>query len=182
MSHSFATAWTVGHQAPLSMGLSHQEYSSGMPFPPPGDLPNPFNLCSKPMRCMLLFAWDLFAIQRSQMIPNIINPGKRQFVLSPMIKSLYLRAPISWLCECLCVHACTQSLSYVWLFATPWTVACQASLAVGFSRQEYWSGMPFPPPGDLPDSRIEPASPAFFALAGGFFTTAPPRKPIAYLQ
>ena len=125
MSHSFATAWTVGHQAPLSMGLSHQEYWSGMPFPPPGDLPNPFNLCSKPMRCMLLFAWDLFAIQRSQMIPNIINPGKRQFVLSPMIKSLYLRAPISWLCECLCVHACTQSLSLVPLSAAPWTIACQ---------------------------------------------------------
>ena len=49
----------------------------------------------------------------------------------------------------------------------------QAPLSTGFSRQEYWSGLPFPPPGDLPDSGIEHASPA---LAGGFFTTEPPGK------
>ena len=48
--------------------------------------------------------------------------------------------------------------------ATPWTVAGQAPLSVGFSRQEHWSGLPFPPPGDLPDPGIEPASPAFPAL------------------
>ena len=52
-----------------------------------------------------------------------------------------------------------QSLSRVWRFATLWTVACQAPLAVEFSRQEYWSELPFPPPGDLPDLGIEPASP-----------------------
>ena len=52
-------------------------------------------------------------------------------------------------------------------FATPWTITCQAPLSMGFSRQEYWSGVPFPPPGDLPDPGIEPASPA---LADGFFT------------
>ena len=46
----------------------------------------------------------------------------------------------------------------------PWTVAHQASLSVGFSRQEYWSGLPCPPPGDLPDPGIEPASPAASAL------------------
>ena len=45
-------------------------------------------------------------------------------------------------------------------FATPWTVACQAPLSMGFSRQEYWSGLPYPPPGDLPNPRIEPRSPA----------------------
>ena len=56
--------------------------------------------------------------------------------------------------------------SHVWLLATPWTVACQAPLSMGFSRQEYWSGLPFLSPDDLPDPRIEPASPA---LAGGFF-------------
>ena len=58
-------------------------------------------------------------------------------------------------------------------FATPWTVAHQASLLMGFSRQEYWSGLPFPPPGDLPDPGIKLASPA---LAGGFFATEPPGK------
>ena len=53
---------------------------------------------------------------------------------------------------------------------TPWTVALQAPLSVGFFRYEYWSGLPFPPPGDLPDPRIEPAS---SALADGFFTSEP---------
>ena len=48
--------------------------------------------------------------------------------------------------------------------ATPWTVACQAPLSVGFSRQEYWSGLPFLSPGDLPDSGIEPGSPALSLL------------------
>ena len=53
--------------------------------------------------------------------------------------------------------------SHVRLFATPWTVACQASLSMGFSRQEYWSGLLFPPPGDLPDPGIKPTSPALQA-------------------
>ena len=59
--------------------------------------------------------------------------------------------------------------SCVRLFVTLWTVACQAPLSMGFFRQEYWSGSPFPPPGDLPIPGIEPASPA---LAGGFLTTS----------
>ena len=67
----------------------------------------------------------------------------------------------------LCVHV--QSISRD--FETPWTVACQAPLSMGFSRQEYGSGLPFPSPGDLPNPGIEPASPA---LAGGFLTLAPP--------
>ena len=58
-----------------------------------------------------------------------------------------------------------------------WTVTCQAPLAMGFPRQEYWSGLPFPIPGDLPDPGIEPMSPVSPALAGGFFTTVPPGKP-----
>ena len=60
--------------------------------------------------------------------------------------------------------------SYVRLFATPLTVACQASLSMGFPRQEYWSGLPFPPPGDLPHPGTEPTSLSSPALAGGFFT------------
>ena len=69
---------------------------------------------------------------------------------------------------------CTQLHSCVCLFATPWTVAHQVPLFMEFSRQEYWSGLPFPTPGDLPDLGIEPMSPA---LAGGFFTAEPPGKP-----
>ena len=56
------------------------------------------------------------------------------------------------------IHVCVKLLSHVLLFATPWTVAHQAPLSVGFSCQEYWSGLSFPPPGDLPDPGIEPES------------------------
>ena len=64
-----------------------------------------------------------------------------------------------------------QLLSHVWFFATPWTVACQSPLSMGFSRQEYWRGLPFPPPGNLPDPGIKPMSLMSPALAGRFFTT-----------
>ena len=74
--------------------------------------------------------------------------------------------------------ATAHSLSHVWLFATPCTVAHQVPLFMGFSRQEYWSGLPCPPPGDLPDPGIKPRSPAPPALAGGFFITEPPGKPL----
>ena len=62
-------------------------------------------------------------------------------------------------------------LSRVRLFTTPWTAAHQAPLSMGFSRQEYWSGLPFPSPGDLPDPGIKPTSLRFPALAGRFSTT-----------
>ena len=58
------------------------------------------------------------------------------------------------------------------LFATPWTVAHQSSLSMGFSRQEYWSGLPHPSPGDLPDPGIKRVSLMSLALAGRFFTTS----------
>ena len=74
--------------------------------------------------------------------------------------------------SCACVLSCVQ------LFVTPQTVAHQAPLSMGFSRQEYWSGLPFPPPGYLPNPGIEPMSLVSPALAGRFFTTAPPGKPL----
>ena len=67
-----------------------------------------------------------------------------------------------------------KSLSRVRLFVTPWTVVHQVSLSMGFSRQEYWSGFPFPSLGALPNPGIEPMSLVSPALAGGFFTTEPP--------
>ena len=67
----------------------------------------------------------------------------------------------------------TQLLSRVQLFANPWTVARQAPLSMGLSWQEYWSGLPFPPPGHLPDPEIKPTPLASPALAGKFFTTEP---------
>ena len=63
---------------------------------------------------------------------------------------------ISCVCVCVCTHVRlwefvrTPSLSYVWLFVTPWTVPCPSPLSIEFSRQEHWSGLPFPPSGDLP--------------------------------
>ena len=63
-------------------------------------------------------------------------------------------------------------LSWVQLFETSWTVSHQAPLTMGFSRQEHWHGLPFPPPGDLPDPGTEPVSLASPALAGRFFTTS----------
>ena len=62
------------------------------------------------------------------------------------------------------------------LFVSPWTVAKQAPLSIGFPKPEYWSGLPFPSLRNLPDPGIEPASPA---LAGGFFTTEPPGEPMS---
>ena len=69
-------------------------------------------------------------------------------------------------------------LNHVRLFATPWIVAFQASLSVEFSRQEYWSGLPFPTGGDLHAAGIEPMSLVFPALAGKFFTTVLSGKPL----
>ena len=71
----------------------------------------------------------------------------------------------------MCVYA--QLLSCVWLLVILWIVACQAPLPMEFSRQEYWSKLPFSNPGDLPDPGIEPASLTPPALARRFFTTAP---------
>ena len=81
-------------------------------------------------------------------------------------RNIYLGYIMGWVCAVL------SCFSHVWLFATLWTVAGQAPLSMGFSRQEYWSGLPRPPPGDLPDPGFEHASLTTPALAGRFFTTS----------
>ena len=74
-------------------------------------------------------------------------------------------------------HVCMLSFfGCVQLFATLWTIAPQAPLSMGFSRQEYWSGLPCPPPGDLPDPGMEPKSLSSLALAGGSSTTWEPLR------
>jgi len=80
---------------------------------------------------------------------------------------------------------CVCMLSYFSPFklcVTQWTAACQAPLSMGLSRQEYWSGLPCPPPGDLCNPGIEPTSLRCPALAGRFFIIVPPRKPICILH
>ena len=91
------------------------------------------------------------------------------YTLKKITDALFLFTPM------LLFAAAVESLSCVQLFATSRTVALQAPLSMGFPRQEGWSGLPFPSPGDLPDPGIEPMSPA---LAGGFLTTEPPGKPL----
>ena len=80
-----------------------------------------------------------------------------------------------YICVCVCIHGVSEvkSPSRVWLLATPWTVAYQAPLSMEFSRQEYWSGLPFPSPEDLPNPGIEPGSPALQADA---LPSEPPGK------
>ena len=80
--------------------------------------------------------------------------------------------------DCICICTCTYLLSHVQLFATPWTVAYQAPLSTGFSRQEYWNGLLFLSLGDLPNPAIEPGSPA---LQVGSFRSEAPRKPSMYM-
>ena len=99
------------------------------------------------------------------MVLELLNPSSWDFVkLARFLKNV---------CVCVCVCVCI-SHSVMSNFATSWTGALQDPLSMGFPRQEYWSGLPFPSAGDLSDSGIKPRSPA---LAGRFFTTEPPGKP-----
>ena len=92
------------------------------------------------------------------------------------------KPPLIWqkasLKHCRCCRC--SVLSHLWFFATPWTVARQAPLSMGFTRQEYLSGLPFLPPGDRPDPGVEPASPVVPTLTGRFFTTELPGKPLKH--
>ena len=77
-------------------------------------------------------------------------------------KYTHILASCIW-CACTHIVIVVYSLSHVWLFVTPWTIAHQIPLSMGFPRQEYWSGLPFPSPGDLPDPGVKLASPALQA-------------------
>ena len=86
---------------------------------------------------------------------------------------------VRWKCW---LHACVLShFGHLQLCLTPWTVAHHALLSIGFSRQEYWSGFPCPPPGHLPHPGIEPVSLMSPALAGMLFTTRTTGKPLEML-
>ena len=105
-------------------------------------------------------------------------------VFSPTVissRSLNLVCQVTCVCVCVCACVCVyvHLLSHVRLFVTPWTVARQAPLSMGFFSQEYWSELPFPSPRDLPHPGMESTSPA---LAGGFFTTEPPGKSRSHSQ
>ena len=91
--------------------------------------------------------------------------------LSPDLSFLTCKVgiiPSTLMVICMCVLSRFNNVQF---FATPWTVACQTPLSMGFSRQKYWSGLPCPSPGDLPHPRIEPSSLKSPLLAGRFFIT-----------
>ena len=104
----------------------------------------------------------LFAASSLTHLPSSGTIGDLQTVLKQLV------------CLCVCVSVCVCLSPSV--FAAPWTVAFQAPRSVGFSRKEYWNGLPFPTPEDCPDPGIKLTSLASPALAGGFFTTAPSAK------
>ena len=141
----FLTLWTITLQAPQSMGSSRQEYMSGLPCPPPGDLPNPG-----------------------------IEPAFPALQMDSFLLSYYS------VCVCVCVCVCTRARAQSCLTLCV-SVDCSQTgssvLSLEFPGQEYWSGLPFPTRGDLPDPGLEPMSLVSLELSGGFFTTAPPGKP-----
>ena len=99
-------------------------------------------------------------LEVAQLYPYLL-PEMLSISWLPLLKETFGRVPSY---SATCVHA--QSLSHVQLFETSWTVAHQIPLPMGFSRHKYWSGFPFPSPGDLPNSGVKPASPV---LADGLF-------------
>ena len=104
---------------------------------------------------------------------------ERRWIRNSLMKYHWFPKQISFLLILAYTLVHAQSLGCVWLFATLWTTAHQTPLSVGFLRQEYWSVLPFPSPGNLPEPGMEPSSPA---LAGGFYTTELQGKPVAYLE
>ena len=111
----------------------------------------------------------------------MLNSGKSLESLAPTVTEVRQPAsrlrPRHWLPrvssrKCVGVRVSRSAVSDP---ETPWTAACQAPLSMGLSRQEYWSGLPFPSPGDLPDPGIKASS---LAVAGGCLSTEPPGKPL----
>ena len=117
-----------------------------------------FPWCQGPGHWQVSFPLERWKKQRSLSLPPSSSVAKLFSPVSPAGNlSLGERGrKRGWLLTC--IRACV--FSHVRFFGTPWTLAHQAPLSMGFSRQEYWSGLPCPPPGDLPDPGIQPASPA----------------------
>ena len=146
------TSCTVAHQVPLSMGFSRQEYWRGLPCPSPGDLPSPGTEPRSPK------------LQADSWLSE--PPGEAPRDTHTHHFSYYS----------LCCAVCSD-VSHIRLFATPWTVAHQPPLSLGFSWQECWSGILFPPPEHLSYPGIEPPSLMSPTLVSRFLTTSATWKP-----
>ena len=115
-------------------------------------------ICKILLKCLIII-WPLPKPSFSFVLLKDIWPSNRS--------SVFMRHKVK-----------VKSLSCVWLFVTPWTVACQAPSSTGFSRQEYWSGLPFPSPGELPNPGIESGSPT---LQVDSLLYEPPGNPYEYI-
>ena len=195
MSDPFAISLTIARQASLSMGFPRQEYWSGLPFPSPGDLPDPG---IEPMSLALAGRFFNMSHQGSQFgvdyIVFVFGPGLTPAIatfschatLHPLTGNLALpsgwgrnawaaeglhqetraRPPGTW-APCTKAPCVCWSLSHGRLLATPWTIACQGPFPLGFSRQEYWSGLPFSSPGES----SWPRNQTLVSHIGGIFCT-----------
>ena len=129
------------------------------------------------IQCSLLQLWHYY-----DSLWVLLHDSKKILEIRPLMKTVkcldsifpkwfnqfplfFNRKEYNYLLRTFCHFSC------VWLFAALWTVVCQAPLSMGFSRQESWSELPCPPPGDLPNPGMEPTSLMSPALAGGFLTT-----------
>ena len=118
-------------------------------------------------------------LQITTALANILSTTlKRDLPASPENQDQPVKLEFLTHRHCVCVRACVLSyFSHVRLFATLWTIAHQAPLPMGFSRQEYWNGLPCPPPGDLPNLGIQPMALTFLPWQVGSLPLAPPGKP-----
>ena len=124
--------------------------------------------------CSQFIIWNfntwptLTALDAGNCSPAVVPEGKGSICHRPLRE-------FSSTCQPGYCHCHLVAKLFLTLFATAWAVAHQPSLPMGYLRQEYWSGLPFPSPGDLPNPGVKSSSPA---LAGRFFTTDPPGKPV----
>ena len=173
MSNSLVTPWTAAHQAPLPMGFPRQEYWSELSFPLPGDLPDPVIKLTSPapqvdslplshqgspfdtwhvVTYALNHLWIICAAAAKslQSCPTLCNPIDGSPPGSPVPGILQART-LEWVAISFSSawkwKVKVKSFSHVRLFTTLWTAAHQAPPSMGFSRQEYWSGVPLPSPG-----------------------------------
>ena len=139
---------------PLNQGLeaipSTRHQTGSMPIQAPGNTP----VNCRP-HCIYILQYPHNRLWQNMTVISEATPRKVLCLLKPVMRAYML-----------------SHFGHIWLFATLWTIARQAPLSLGFSRQEYWSGLPpCPPPGGLPDPGIKPVSLMFPAQAGRLFTT-----------
>ena len=182
LSNSFTSPWTVSRQAPLSKGFSRRVLewvviSISRRSSWPRDQTHRSCIgrwiiysLSYQGNLSILYRWQNRNFKK---FSNFLKDAQKGNTgSSPRSFSFFISFQPYAIILC-CVHACVLShFSYVRLFTKLWTLPRQAPLSMGFSRQEYWSGLPCPPPGDLPAPGTEPISLMSPALAGGFLTTS----------